>query len=318
MFGIIQIVSFILGSVNKGVPMKTERNILIAFLLNLGFSIFEFIGGIMCGSVAILSDAVHDIGDAVSIGISYFLETVSHKNPDNTYTFGYARYSVIGGLVTTSILILGSIFVIANAVLRIINPTPIQYNQMIFFAVVGVVVNALATYFTHEGGSINQKAVNLHMLEDLLGWILVLIGAIVMRFTDFALLDAIISIAVAVFILSNAVSNIKFAVEVLTEKAPAKISVDEIREKLSSVEEILDVHHIHIWSLDGENCYATMHIKAEGDFAHIKHHSKHLLADIGITHSTIEFETKDENCDEFECKTEHHHSHHAHHHHHHH
>ena len=296
--------------------MKTERNILIAFLLNLGFSIFEFVGGILCGSVAILSDAVHDIGDAVSIGISYFLERKSHKKPDDTYTYGYARYSIIGGLITTAILILGSVFVIINAVLRIINPAPINYNQMIFWAVVGVVVNALATYFTHEKGSINQKAVNLHMLEDLLGWILVLIGAVVMRFTDFALLDAIISIVVAVFILTHAVSNIKSAVEVLTEKAPAKISVDEIKKHLLSLNEVLDVHHIHIWSLDGENCYATMHIKTDGDFAHIKHHAKHILADIGISHSTIELETKDESCDEFECKSEHHHSHHHHHHHH--
>ena len=167
--------------------MKTERNIFIAFLLNLSFSVFEFIGGIITGSVAIMSDAVHDIGDAASIGISFFLEKKSKGKPDEKYTYGYARYSVVGGLITTLILLLGSVMVIYNAVNRIIEPTEIDYTGMIIFAVVGVCVNFCAAIFTREGGSLNQKAVNLHMLEDVLGWLVVLMGAIVMKFTDFAL-----------------------------------------------------------------------------------------------------------------------------------
>ena len=150
--------------------MKTERNILIAFILNFAFSIFEFIGGAITGSVAIVSDAVHDIGDAMSIGASYFLEKKSKKQPDETYTYGYARYSVMGGVITTFVLIFGSVAVIYNAILRIVNPVEINYDGMIVFAVVGVVVNLAAAYFTREGDSINQKAVNLHMLEDVLGW----------------------------------------------------------------------------------------------------------------------------------------------------
>lgn len=149
--------------------MKTERNIFIAFLLNLSFSVFEFIGGIITGSVAIMSDAVHDIGDAASIGISFFLEKKSKGKPDEKYTYGYARYSVVGGLITTLILLLGSVMVIYNAVNRIIEPTEIDYTGMIIFAVVGVCVNFCAAIFTREGGSLNQKAVNLHMLEDVLG-----------------------------------------------------------------------------------------------------------------------------------------------------
>ena len=128
--------------------MKTEKNILIAFILNLSFSIFEFIGGIFTGSVAILSDSVHDIGDAVSIGISYFLEKKSKKQPDKTYTYGYARFSVMGSVITTLILLFGSCAVIYNAVIRIFNPVEINYNGMIIFAVIGAVVNFLAAYFT--------------------------------------------------------------------------------------------------------------------------------------------------------------------------
>ena len=189
--------------------MKTEKNILIAFILNLAFSIFEFVGGTLTGSVAIMSDAVHDIGDAVSIGASYFLERKSKKQPDEIYTYGYKRFSVMGSLITTVILLVGSAVVVYNAVLRIINPIEIDYRGMILFAVIGVAVNLVATFFTKDGHSLNQKAVNLHMLEDVLGWIVVLIGAIVMRFTDFAIIDPLMSIGVSVFIFVNAIKNLK-------------------------------------------------------------------------------------------------------------
>ena len=177
--------------------MKTERNILIAFILNLAFSIFEFVGGIITGSVAIMSDAVHDIGDAASIGVSYLLEKKGEK------------YSLIGAFITTLTLLIGSCVTIYNAIGRLIDPTQINYDGMIVFAIVGVCVNLCAAYFTREGDSLNQKAVNLHMLEDVLGWIVVLVGAIVMRFTDFALLDPIMSIGVSAFILINAIRNLK-------------------------------------------------------------------------------------------------------------
>ena len=297
--------------------MKTERNILIAFILNFVFSIFEFVGGIFTGSVAIISDAIHDMGDATSIGISYFLEKKSKKQPDEKYTYGYARFSVIGGVITTLILLFGSCIVIYNAINRIIYPKPINFNGMIIFAVIGVLVNFIAAYFTREKTSINQKAVNLHMLEDVLGWAVVLVGAIIMRFTNFAILDPILSIAVALFILIAAFRNLKEVVDLFLEKTPNNINTSEIKEHICEIEGVLDVHHIHIWSLDGENSYATIHIVADGNFAHIKHHAKHILADMGISHATIETENKDEMCSEKECITHHSHSHCTHHHHHH-
>ena len=174
--------------------MKTEKNILVAFLLNLLFSIIELIGGIITNSVAIISDSIHDMGDAISVGISYFLEVKSNKKPDNNYTYGYIRYSVLGSVITTLILLMGSIFVIYNAIVRIFNPVEINYNGMIIFAILGVVINFFAAYFTKEGYSLNQKAVNLHMLEDVLGWAVVLIGAIVMKFTNIIIIDSILSI----------------------------------------------------------------------------------------------------------------------------
>ena len=164
--------------------MKTEKNILIAFLLNLSFSIFEFIGGLFSNSVAILSDSIHDLGDALSIGISYFLERKSKKEPDEKYTYGYIRYSVMGSLITTVILLVGSLLVIYNSIKRVINPVQVNYDGMLILAIIGVIINFIAAYSTKEGDSLNQKSVNLHMLEDVLGWVVVLIGAIIMRFTD--------------------------------------------------------------------------------------------------------------------------------------
>lgn len=297
--------------------MKTEKNILIAFLLNLAFSVLEFFGGILTGSVAILSDAVHDIGDAMSIGISYFLERKSKRRPDATYTYGYLRYSVIGSVITTLILLFGSVAVVWNAVSRIITPAEIHYDGMILFAVVGVVVNLIAAQVTKEGDSLNQKAVNLHMLEDVLGWAVVLVGAIVMRFTDISIIDPLLSIGVAVFIVINAVKNLKEILDLFLEKLPRGIDLEEIKEHILHLEQVEDVHHIHIWSMDGQNHYATMHIVTGGDPHTVKHLVKEELQEHGIGHATLELETPGEHCHQKDCAVEVHHGHHHHHHHHH-
>ena len=294
--------------------MKSEKNILIAFVLNLCFSVFEILGGVATGSVAIMSDAVHDIGDAASIGLSFFLEKKSKKQPDNRYTYGYARYSVLGGVITTFILLFGSIAVIINAINKIINPTQINYNGMILFGIIGVVVNFLAAYFTHGGDSINQKAVNLHMLEDVLGWAIVLAGAVVIRFTDWALLDPIMSIAVAVFILINAVKNLKVVLDIFLEKIPNDISVDKIAQHICKIDGVQDVHHIHIRSLDEHNLCATMHIVTNGDPHTIKERVREGLSEHGITHSTLELENVGEHCHHKHCHIEHNNEHHRHHH----
>ena len=296
--------------------MKSEKNILIAFILNFGFAIFEFFGGIFTNSVAIISDAIHDIGDAISIGISFFLEKISKKKPNNKYTYGYVRYSVIGSLITTVILLVGSIFVIYNAAIRIMNPVEINYDGMIIFAIMGTIVNFLAAYFTKEGESLNQKAVNLHMLEDVLGWIVVLIGAVIMRFTNIKIIDPILSIFVALFIFKHAFNNFKVIVDLFLEKTPKNISLDELKEHLLEIKGVESVHHIHIWSIDGYNNFATMHVVSNNKNKKIKEEVKNELKEHGIVHSTIEFESINENCLEAECVIDTGHSHKCHHHHH--
>lgn len=295
--------------------MKIGRNIFIAFLLNLTFSIFEFAGGIFSNSVAIMSDAVHDLGDAVSIGISFLLEKKSKKQPDSTHTYGYKRYSVLGGLITTLVLLIASLFVISNAIKRLKNPEIIDYNSMLIFAVIGVVVNLLGAYFTHKGDSLNQKAVNLHMLEDVLGWVVVLIGAIVMKFTDISVIDPLMSIGVALFILINATKNLKKIIDLFLMKTPKGLSVENLKKSLLELECVSDVHHIHLFSIDSSDIYASMHIVTKDDFSKTKSQVKEKLKELFVSHITLELENEAENCEDTCCHIPDECSHHCHHHH---
>lgn len=284
--------------------MKTDKNILIAFLLNLFFAIIEFIGGILTNSIAIISDAVHDVGDSISIGLAYFFEKKSLKKADNKYTYGYIRYSVIGSLITTVILISGSILVMYNAVKRIINPVEVKYNGMMLIALFGVIINYLASYFTHKGHSLNQKAVNLHMLEDTLGWAVVLIGAIIIRFTNIFIIDPILSIIVSTYIFIHAFKNLKQVIDIFMEKVPNKINIEHIKETLKCIPGVEEVHHIHVWSLDGYTNYATMHVVVNGNYEFVKKEVKEKLEKQDIFHVTIEMENSKEHCVNEECNTQ--------------
>ncbi len=284
--------------------MKTDRNILIAFILNAVFSVVEFIGGIFTGSVAILSDAVHDLGDSISIGFAYFLEKISKKTPDKTHTYGYLRYSVLGGLITTFILLIGSVFVIYNAIVRILNPVEINYDGMIIFAIAGTVINFVASYFTTGGHSLNQRSVNLHMLEDMLGWIVVLVGALIMKFTDITYIDPIMSIGVALFIFVNAYKNLLSIANLFLEKTPDGVSIDELTEHLLKIKGVEDIHHFHIRSIDNFNNIATLHAIVDGDVIAVKNEIKNELKEHGINHITVETELPGEECCDLHCHIE--------------
>lgn len=286
--------------------MKSERGIFIAFILNLFFSFFEVVGGIVTGSVAIISDAVHDFGDAAAIGIAFFLERKSKRQPDESHTFGYGRYSLLGGLMVTLILIFGSVTVTVNAVSRIFNPTEIDYNSMIVFALVGAVVNIVAARFTHQSHSANSRAVSLHLLEDVLGWVVVLIGAVAMRFTDFYLIDPIMSIGVSVFILISAFKNLKEVLDIFLEKTPEEINPEQLKSQLEELEGVFEVHHLHLRRFDSDTLHATLHVVVEGDFSSVKSAVRHELENHGISHVTIETESKDEHCTQRHCHVKEH------------
>ena len=281
--------------------MKGDKKILIAFILNLSFSVFELFGGLFTNSVAILSDSVHDFGDAVSIGLSYFLEKKSRADADDAHTYGYRRYSVLGGFITTVILIVGSIVMIAQAITRIVYPSDIDYRGMIWLASVGVILNFAAAFFTRDGDSINMKSVNLHMLEDILGWVVVLVGAVIMNFTDFGLLDSLMSIGVAVFILVAAIKNLIAVLNIFLEKTPSDIDINDLKHHLSAIDGVEDVHHLHVRSIDGYNHYATLHVVTNAaDLPSLKAKLREELAEHNIVHAVIE--TENISCGDVECR----------------
>ena len=190
-----------------------------------------------------------------------------------------------------------------------------RFHNLFFSSssVIGVILNFLAAYITRKGDSINQKAVNLHMLEDVLGWIVVLIGAIVMKFTDIRILDSIMCIGVALFILINSIKNLKKVLDLFLEKTPNDIDIDELKKHLLEISGVDDIHHVHVWSMDGYNNYATMHIVSKSkDIAKLKKEIRKELEKHNICHAILE--TEDEVCDEKECHVHHHEVEHHHHH----
>lgn len=281
-----------------------NENIKLAFFLNLGFSIFEFIGGILTSSVAIFSDAIHDLGDSLAIGVSYFLEKLSIKKADKKLTYGYKRYSILGAFFTSTILIVGSFIVLLNAVERIFHPVEVHFTGMLLFSIFGILINGYAAYKTSRSLSLNEKSVNLHMLEDVLGWVAVLIGSLLIKITGWNVIDPLLSIVISLVIGAKAGKNFLAVIKVIVESVPSNIDIDKVASKVKDIQEVVDVHHIHIWSLDEEEVFLTMHVQigknvTKKNYEEVKSKIKEVLKEEGIGHSTIEIEydlCKEENC----------------------
>ena len=292
------------------------QNMLIAFLLNLIFAIGELIGGIFTNSVAISSDAIHDFGDALSIGAAYFMEKKSKKKGDKHYTFGYARWSVLSAVITSGILVVGSLIVIISAVIRLINPQPINRDGMLIIAIIGTVVNLVAALLTRHGDTLNKKAINLHMLEDMFGWLTVLIGAIIIKFTNLEIIDPLMSIAIAMFILISAAGNLFSALAILLDKAPKKIKTERVKKHLLKMKGVEGIHAFRLWQLDETNIICTLHLVVNQKKFEGKEAVREYLHSLGIQYTTIEIETEETLCgedDEIKVKVDAHHHHHHHH-----
>ncbi len=279
----------------------TSKNFKTVFLLNFGFTIFEIIGGVLTNSIAIISDALHDLGDSISIALAWFLEKYSHKESDNKYTYGYGRFSLLGALINAMVLIIGSTFVLANAIPRIIEPQATNAEGMIIFAIVGVIVNGAAVFKLKNEESMNARVMMLHLLEDVLGWIAILAVAIALLFWQTYILDAILSIVITLYILFNVTINLKKTIALFLQATPEHIQLEMIDEKLKSIDKVISSHHTHVWSLDGANHILTTHLIVDksttrDEIVRIKSKCKQLFEDLKMTHFTIEIELEDEVC----------------------
>jgi len=273
----------------------------IAFFLNFFFTIIEFIGGILTNSTAIMADAVHDLGDTLSIGLAWWLNKISSKHPDDAFTYGYYRFSLLGALINGVVLIAGSVWVLSESLPRLITPEMPHAQGMFWLAVLGVCVNGIAAWKLSKGKTLNERILNWHLLEDVLGWAAVLIVSIMLLFFDWPILDPILAIAFTLFILINVLRNTYQTIKLFLQSVPDNKMLDEIRNKLESLDHVDAIHYLHLWSLDGERHVLTAHLEIDhmicaNEQKQIKQQISERLADYSLAQTTIEFELPEEEC----------------------
>lgn len=277
---------------------NSVHNIKIVFILNLVFSLAEFIFGVLFNSAAILSDAVHDLGDSLSVGLALVFQKISTKEANEQYSFGHRRFSLLGAMITSVILIGGSILIILNSVPLLFHPQPVNSRGMFWLSIVAIGINGYAAWLISKGTSKNEKILNLHMLEDVLGWVAVLIVSIVLNFTNWFILDPILSLLISGYILSKALPTFLENTSIFLEAVPKGIDIRALEKKIKSIQHVHAVSHFHMWSIDGEeNALAiTVYVDTQDTEKQeqIKEEIRYLTKDANITHSTIEIVVDEE------------------------
>lgn len=271
---------------------RSVKNIQIVFFINIFFAVFEFIFGFLFNSAAIISDAVHDLGDSVSVGMAWFFQRYSTKEANDRFSFGYRRFSLIGALVTAVVLLTGAVLVIINSIPLLMDPQPVNARGMFWLSIIAIGINSYAAWLVSKGSSANESMLNLHMLEDVLGWIGVLIVSVVLNYTEFYILDPLLSIAIAVFIFSQAMPKFIHAVTIFLDAVPEDADIKGIEKQILQLPQVNGVSHLHIWSIDGEEnaMSVTLFISDDesGTQEKIKEEIYAMTKELNITHSTIE------------------------------
>jgi len=276
---------------------EREKRVRLAAFLNAAFTIVEVAGGFWTNSLSILSDALHDFGDSIALVISWIFERRARKTPNAKFTFGYQRLSLFSALFSASILIGGSIVIILQAIPRFLNPEPVNAFGMLGIALIGITLNGAGYVLLKKGESLNEKVLSWHLLEDVLGWIVILVGGIVIYFWKFYFIDLIMTVALTVFILYNVAKNMREAINILLQGVPKHINLEAVKHDIMTINGVLGLHDIHIWSLEGETDIFTAHVvlddeTLEKQSEQITRSIKDTLRIHHIEHSTIELENK--------------------------
>ena len=270
--------------------MKTKCAVWLAFLLNLSFAIVEFIAGGIFGSSAVLADSVHDFGDAIAIGISAFLESISNRKEDSHYTLGYKRFSLLGAMVTAVILMTGSGMVILENMVRLFHPQPVNDEGLLWLGIIAISVNVLASLVIRKGQTKNESILSLHFLEDTLGWLAVILMAMVLRYTDWYILDPLLSLAISFFILSKAIPRFWSTLKIFLDAVPEGVDIKQVKNDLEQLDNVASINQLNLWTMDGLEKNAIVHVCLE----HVKHMEvckesiRDLLKESGFQNITIE------------------------------
>ena len=299
--------------------MSSKFAVWLAFVLNFSFAIIEFIFGGLFGSSAILADAVHDLGDALAIGISAFLESISNREEDSHYTLGYKRFSLLGAILTAVILITGSSLVILENISKLIEPQPVDYEGMLWLGVIAIAINLTASLIVRKGQTKNESILSLHFLEDTLGWLAVIIVAIILRYTDWYFLDPLLSLLISAFILSKAFPRFWSTLKIFLDAVPEGVDIQQVKSDLEQLDYVTSINQLNLWTMDGLEKNAIIHVCLE----HVKHMEvckeaiRTLLKDCGFQNVTIEVDedlathrAHKRNIEELEVSQSHGHNHH--------
>ena len=240
--------------------MKAKYTVWVAFFLNLSYAIVEFIAGGIFGSSAVLADSVHDLGDAIAIGISAFLESISNREEDSHYTLGYKRFSLLGAMVTAVILMTGSVLVILENIAKIFHPQSVNDEGILWLGIIAITINVLASLVIRKGQTKNESILSLHFLEDTLGWVAVILMAIVLRFTDWYILDPLLSLAISFFILSKALPRFWSTLKIFLDAVPEGVDIQKIKTDLAELDHVASINQLNLWTMDGLEKNAIVHV----------------------------------------------------------
>jgi cobalt-zinc-cadmium efflux system protein len=278
-----------------------SSNLLTAFFLNLFFAVVELIGGWYTNSMAIMSDALHDLGDSISLGLSWYFEKISKKGRNHEYSYGFKRFNVLGAIINSVILTTGSVLIVVEAIPRLFDPVMPNTKGMIILSFAGLAVNGFAALKISKGESLNQKVAYLHLMEDILGWAATLIMSVVLYFRALPILDPILSILIACYVLYNVIKNIKASLSIILQATPREIDPQKIEASILAYDEVSEVHDCHIWTMDGNYHILSIHVITKNamsmtEIASLKTTIKEKLKQLNINHVTLEFELPEENC----------------------
>ena len=268
---------------------KASGNLFFAFILNVIFNVIVIIGSLVTNSVAIFADSMHDITDTVSIGLSWILEKVSTRDKNDSYTYGYKRFSILGASITSVFVIVISIIVIIESVNRLFNLEHVDAGGMLIVAILGIIFKGLSAYKLHGGITFNERAILLHLLGDIFEWVAILIISIILIFVDLPILDPLVSIAISIWLIYTLFKTLVQSLNVLLQKVPKNIDVKEFKEMILYIDGIKSIDDFHVWSLDGvESVLSLKIIVDKKDHDLIRNKINVLANEYNIVESTIE------------------------------
>lgn len=269
--------------------------LLLSVLLNLIITLAQFIGGILSGSLALLSDALHNLSDVMSLIISYYAHRLSHRPQSIRQTFGFKRAEILAALFNASVLIAVSVYLMVESVDRFINPRDIESEWVMVLASLGIIVNGLSAWLLHRdaGHNINIRSAYLHLLGDLLTSFAVLFGGIMMYYQGWYWIDPILSFLISLYLIRTSFSIVRESTAMLMQFAPAKVSVDQIVEIIKQFEEIESIHHVHLWQLNDDAVFLEAHLNFHEDIrvsqsSEIIERLEEVLRELGIIHMTFQ------------------------------